>query len=79
MLFYLMLTLNVKSCRVSGFGGMERWNGMVEWTTGMDYWNAPPTFVATPLPGDEAGKVTGVVVSGLVALYCICDSAELPQ
>ena len=27
----------------SGFGGMERWNGMMEWTTGMEYWNAPPT------------------------------------
>ena len=21
---------------------MERWNEMVEWTTGMEYWNAPP-------------------------------------
>ena len=27
----------------SGFGGKERWNGMVEWISGMEYWNAPPT------------------------------------
>ena len=25
--------------RVSLFGGMERWNGMVEWNGGMELWN----------------------------------------
>ena len=27
---------NGDRARVSLFGGMERWNGMVEWTTGME-------------------------------------------
>ena len=22
------------------FGGLERWNGTVEWSTGLDYWSA---------------------------------------
>ena len=25
------------------FGGLEWWNGEVEWTTGVDYWSATPT------------------------------------
>ena len=25
--------------RVSSFGGMERWNGTVEWNGGMERWN----------------------------------------
>ena len=36
------LLLLARSPGASGFGGMERWNGMVEWTTGMEYWDAPP-------------------------------------
>ena len=24
-------------------GGMERWNGLLEWSTGLDYWSAMPT------------------------------------
>ena len=25
------------------FGGLEWWNGTVEWSTGLDYWSATPT------------------------------------
>ena len=31
--------------RASGFGGVERWNGMVEWNAGLEHWNATPTLV----------------------------------
>ena len=31
--------------RVCEFGGLERWNGMVEWSTGLDYWSAMPTNI----------------------------------
>ena len=24
-------------------GGMERWIGLLEWSTGLDYWSATPT------------------------------------
>ena len=24
-------------------GGMERWSGLLEWSTGLDYWSATPT------------------------------------
>ena len=48
----------------------------MEWTTGMEYWNAPPTVAPTPVPqlgepGDEAGKVTGVMVWLLCIVYVI--------
>ena len=29
--------------RVCEFAGVERWNGTVEWTTGVEYWSATPT------------------------------------
>ena len=29
----------VKNLRESGISEMERWNGLLEWTTGMEYWN----------------------------------------
>ena len=32
-------TLIIARARVSLFGGMERWNGMVEWNGGMEQWN----------------------------------------
>ena len=44
--------LTVKHCliRVYGFGGLERWNGMVEWTgldwTGME-WNGTEGLIIT--------------------------------
>ena len=28
---------------VCEFAGVERWNGTVEWSTGLEYWNAMPT------------------------------------
>ena len=28
------------------FSGLERWNGTVEWSTGLDYWSATPTILA---------------------------------
>ena len=31
--------------RVCEFGGLERWNGTVEWSTGLDYWSATPTIL----------------------------------
>ena len=31
--------------RVCEFGGLEWWNGTVEWTTGLDYWSATPTNI----------------------------------
>ena len=39
--------------RVCEFAGVERWNGTVEWTSGVEYWTATPTnrrFDSWPLP-----------------------------
>ena len=37
-------TLNyISHSWVCEFGGVERWNGTVEWSTGLDYWSATPT------------------------------------
>ena len=51
---------NRKFCddkRVSLFGGMERWNGMVGWNSGMvEYWNdhaherCQPNYACAPFP-----------------------------
>ena len=35
--------LRVSVLRVCEFGGLEWWNGTVEWSTGLDYWSATPT------------------------------------
>ena len=32
---------------VCEFGGLEWWNGTVEWSTGLDYWSATPTNIAS--------------------------------
>ena len=43
----LSVTTEVKSIgyvnSVDWNGGMERWIGLLEWSTGLDYWNATPT------------------------------------
>ena len=40
---------------VSLFGGMERWNGAVEWNSGMEWWNSGMTtptdrVLSRPIP-----------------------------
>ena len=36
---------------VCEFAGVERWNGTVEWTTGVEYWSATNRrFEPWPLP-----------------------------
>ena len=37
------LLQNINSQRVCEFGGMERWSGLLEWSTGLGYWSAMPT------------------------------------
>ena len=65
---------------------MEQWNGMVEWTTGMEYWNAPSTVAPHKYtstlgePGDAALKVAGVLVWWFCIVYVIqAQPAELPR
>ena len=30
---------NLEFLRVYEFAGVERWNGILEWSTGLDYWS----------------------------------------
>ena len=46
--------------RESFFGGMERWNGTVEWNGGMDYWNG---IVEWPRSRNAARSASWVVMS----------------
>ena len=49
---------NVGTSRESLFGGMERWNGTVEWNGGMDYRNE---IVEWPRPRNAARSASWVV------------------
>ena len=39
--------------RVCEFAGLERWNGLLEWTTGLDYWRGGATFTHAHAAGYE--------------------------
>ena len=38
-------------------GGMERWIGLLEWSTGLDYWSATPTNAQSSMATNLIFKV----------------------
>ena len=57
------VSIQIRECE---FGGLERWNGMVEWNTGLDYWSAtrtPTTILHNLLSNGQIITVSSMVTS----------------